>query len=56
VGVLAAEMTRERDLDTVTALATVMAAQIATLFQPAASPADETGEASSEPAPHQAQA
>lgn len=46
VGVLAAEMTRERDLDIVTALATVMAAQIATLFQPPAPTTDQRGEAS----------
>lgn len=62
VGVVAAEVSRERDLDTATALATVMAAQIATLFQPPAAPSDgsadttETTSASSEPAPRQAQA
>lgn len=62
VGVVAAEVSRERDLDTATALATVMAAQIATLFQPPAAPSDGTADAtetasdSSEPAPRQAQA
>jgi hypothetical protein len=70
VGVVAAEVSRERNLDTVTALAMVMAAQMATLFQPPAAPADASGETAdtvnatettdtadvSEPPPRQAQA
>ena len=50
VGVVAAEVSRERNLDTVTALAMVMAAQMATLFQPPSAPADASVEASADTA------
>lgn len=62
VGVLAAEVRPDQDMDTVTALATVIAAQMATLFQPPAAPADAVtpaGEMATddpEPAPREAEA